>query len=233
MDVQSIRQRVDAVRESIRLACERVGRDRSEVTLVAVTKTFPPEIVSAGYDAGLRDFGENKAQEFADKFDAVGTAPGRDLRWHFIGHLQRNKIKLVAGRARMIHGVDSLRLARALQNFAERDDTAFTCLIQVNVSGEASKFGLEPGSLRDFLAEARAFDRIRFRGLMTLASPTSDVDRLRYEFRLLKQYLSDGRNTIDTLVYLSMGMSSDFEIAVEEGATHVRIGSALFGERDL
>jgi hypothetical protein len=232
MDVQLIRQRVDAVRENIRLACERAGRHEREVTLVAVTKTFRPEIVRAGYDAGLRDFGENKAQEFVDKLDAVGDVPGRDLRWHFIGHLQRNKIKLVAGRTEMIHGVDSLRLARALQDFGERDDIAFTCLIQVNVSGEASKFGLDPGALRDFLAEARAFDRIRFQGLMTLASPTADEARLRHEFRFLKQCLLDSRNTIDTMNYLSMGMTSDFAIAVEEGATHVRIGSALFGERN-
>jgi PLP dependent protein len=232
MDAEQIRRRVDQVRQRIRLACERVGRDPDGVTLVAVTKTFPEAVILSAADAGLRHIGENKPQEFARKFEAVAPVLGERLSWHFIGHLQRNKVKLVAGRAHLVHGVDSLRLAQTLNDFAEREDLLLHCLIQVNVSGEESKFGLEPSTLNRFLAEAGALERIAFDGLMTLASPTGDTIRIRKEFRLLRECLSEGRQTVDSLRYLSMGMSGDYEIAVEEGATHVRLGSALFGPRE-
>jgi len=232
MDVDLIRKRAERARERIRLACERVGRDPAEVTLVAVSKTFSEPVILAGHEAGLRHFGENKAQEFESKFEAIDPVLGDVITWHFIGHLQRNKVKLVAGRAHLIHGVDSLRLARALQDFAENEDLALRCLIQVNVSGEVSKFGLEPESLTDLLKQARAFDRISFEGLMTLASPTDDEQRLREEFGRLRACLPPARELIESMSCLSMGMSGDFEIAVEEGATHVRLGSVLFGPRE-
>lgn len=232
MDIAGIGKRIEEVRGRIRRACERAGRDPNEVTLVAVTKTFPAEAVSAAHDADVKDFGENKAQEFVEKFEAVDPATNQELRWHFIGHLQRNKIKLVVGRAHVIHGIDSVRLARALQDHAEKEDLLLKCLIQVNVSGEESKFGLDPEALAPILREVRGMDRIAWSGLMTLASPTDDEDRLRREFRLLKRCLIEARDIVDSMEHLSMGMSSDFEIAIEEGATHVRLGSVIFGDRD-
>jgi len=233
MDADLIGRRAEQVRERIRLACRRAGRDPDEITLVAVSKTFPEQVVLAAHEAGLRHFGENRAQDFATKFEAIDPLLGNDLTWHFIGHLQRNKVKLVAGRAHLIHSVDSLRLARALQDFAESEDLQLKCLLQVNVSGETSKYGLEPASLTDFLTEARAFDRISYEGMMTLASPTEDVRRLREEFTRLRTCLERGRELVESLALLSMGMSNDFEIAVEEGATHVRLGSVLFGPREV
>lgn len=232
MDVTLIQQRAIVIRERIRRACERVGRNPEEVTLVAVSKTFPESLIVAAHAAGLRHFGENKAQEFAQKVDAINAAVDGNITWHFIGHIQRNKVKLVAGRAHLIHGVDSLRLARSLQDYAERHDLKLHCLVQVNVSGESSKFGLDPSSLTEFLVQVRSFDRISVDGLMTLATPAADDARLRTDFRRLRDCLDGGRSVIKSLRYLSMGMSGDFEIAVEEGATHVRLGSMLFGQRD-
>ncbi len=231
MGDSGIEKRSDSVLSRISGACARVGRDPAEVTLIAVSKTFPEHAIREASKVGLRHFGENKAQEFAAKYDALRDELGPEVTWHFIGHLQRNKIKLVAGRADYLHGVDSLRLATALQDFAEREDLRLKCFIQVNVSGEDSKFGLPPEMLTEFVAQAKVLDRITFCGLMTLATPTSDSDRLRKEFRRLRKLRDETKNVIKTISYLSMGMTSDYEIAVEEGATHVRIGSALFGQR--
>jgi pyridoxal phosphate enzyme (YggS family) len=231
MEPTLIERRLENVQARIRSACERVGRNPDEVTLVAVTKTFPEDTILAAHRAGLRHFGENKAQEFDQKFEALNPKIGDEVTWHFIGHLQRNKVKLVAGRAHLIHGVDSPRLARALQRYAENEDLQLQCFIQLNVSGEESKFGIEPEALPEMLQEVRSLDRITFKGLMTLASPTSDEGRLRSEFKRMRAALDESRNSLESMTYLSMGMTGDFEIAVEEGATHVRIGSAIFGPR--
>lgn len=231
MVAASIGQRIDRIRDRIRLACERSGRDPSAVTLIAVSKTFPVETVLEAHAAGLNDFGENKAQEFAAKHEYVEARRPGEITWHFVGHLQRNKVKLVAGRAHLIHSLDSPRLARSLQDFAEANDAELECLVQVNVSGEESKFGLDPDRLQPFLAEVREFDRLRLKGLMTLASPVEDDARLRREFVTLRRLNEIAGNTIDSMRYLSMGMSADYELAVEEGATHLRVGTSLFGPR--
>ena len=176
----------------------------------------------AALEAGLTDFGENKVQELIAKAPLFPTA-----NWHMIGHLQRNKARQVVEHAREFHALDSLRLAKALNRHAELAERALPCFVQVNVSGEDSKFGLRPPLVDEFMAQLRDLEHLRLIGLMTLASP--NVRRVREEFRLLRSIRS--RFVHLGCQYLSMGMSGDFEIAIEEGATHVRVGSALFGPR--
>jgi len=219
---KQIIDRLSQVREALVGACQRARREENEITLIAVTKTWPPEVIHAACEAGLTDFGENKVQELATKAPLFPTQ-----NWHMIGHLQRNKARQVIVYAKEFHALDSIRLARALNRYAEEANRILPCFIQVNVSGEESKFGLVPTNVGGFLAELGEFSFIRPAGLMTLASP--DLGKVREEFRLLRSIRSKYSNLIGP--GLSMGMSGDFEIAIEEGATHVRIGSALFGLR--
>ncbi|MEM6326584.1 MAG: YggS family pyridoxal phosphate-dependent enzyme [Bacteroidota bacterium] len=220
--------RVAAVRARIQAACDRAGREASEVTLVAVTKTFGLDVLRDVLDAGVPDLGENRALEFADKADALEDR----ATWHFIGSLQRNKAREVAERADLFHALDSVRLGRELNKRARTAERVLPCLVQVNISGEDSKHGVEPEALTALLDDLAAFDHLDVRGLMGMAAPASreELDRVvRPQFaRLREQAEAIGR---DRLPLLSMGMSSDFEIAIEEGATHVRVGSALVGSR--
>jgi len=210
------------VRESISSACQRSGRNEEEVTLIAVTKTWPLEVIQAASEVGLTDFGENKVQELTSK------APLFPKKiWHMIGHLQRNKARQVVAHAHTFHALDSLRLARALNRLSAEAERVLPCFLQVNVSGEASKFGLDPEEVGLFLTEMDPFSSIQIVGLMTLASP--DLHKVRGEFQLLRRIRSQHKQLSGT--GLSMGMSGDFEIAIEEGATHIRVGSALFGPR--
>ncbi len=227
-----VRERLLRVRDRIESAARRSGRSSDEITLVAVSKTFPVEAIVRAAEAGVTDFGENKAQEFAEKVDALTGA--ETVRWHFVGHLQRNKAKLVVGRAILFHGLDSARLARAIQLAARRSGTCMDCLIQINVSDEESKFGIYPADLPRLADELSDINELKIRGLMTLASPNSDPNVVRSEFRLMSRLRDSlpGCGLTDARI-LSMGMSGDFEIAIEEGATHVRIGSAIFGPRSL
>ena len=220
--MHQISERYSQVQERIAMACIRAGRDVGEITLIAVTKTWPREIVEAALEAGLTDFGENKVQELIAKAPLFPTA-----NWHMIGHLQRNKARQVVAHAREFHALDSLRLAKALNRHAELAERVLPCFVQVNVSGEDSKFGLRPPLVDEFMAQLRDLEHLRLIGLMTLASP--NVRRVREEFRLLRSIRS--RYVHLGCQYLSMGMSGDFEIAIEEGATHVRVCSALFGPR--
>jgi len=224
-----------AVRERIAAACARAGRDPGGVTLVAVTKTHPPELVAAAAEAGLADFGENRVQELIAKSDGVpGATMGGAVRWHLIGHLQRNKAREAAARADLFHALDSTRLAAALDGAAGAAGRVLDCLVQVNVSGEGSKSGVAPDEAHALVGEASAFSHLRVVGLMTLAAPVEGADELervvRPQFQLLRRLAETYRGGA-RLDVLSMGMSGDFEVAVEEGATHVRVGSALFGAR--
>ena len=220
--MHQISERYSQVQERIAKACHRAGRDAGGVTLIAVTKTWPPEIVKAALEAGLADFGENKVQELIAKAPLFPTA-----NWHMIGHLQRNKARQVVAHAREFHALDSLRLAKTINHHAELAGRVLPCFVQVNVSGEDSKFGLRPPLVDEFMAQLRDLEYLRLVGLMTLASP--NVRKVREEFRVLRSIRS--RYVHLGCQYLSMGMSGDFEIAIEEGATHVRVGSALFGPR--
>jgi pyridoxal phosphate enzyme (YggS family) len=240
MDVQiephAVEERLEAVRERIARACQRAGRREDEVTLVGVTKTFPLEAAHAAREAGLLDFGENRVQELTEKVEALpGEYLGGDVRWHMIGHLQRNKAKDVVACADLFHALDSLRLAKELNKRARQEGRVMPCLVQVNVSGEESKFGLDPDDTRSLLDRLAPFENLRVLGLMTLAEATDDPEDVRPQFRLLRglfdAYRGGGNPRVE-MRYLSMGMSGDFEVAIEEGATHVRLGTALFGLRD-
>lgn len=235
VDAKAIQARLADVRERMAAACARAGRPASSVTLVAVSKTFPIEAVQAAYAADVRHFGENRVQDFVEKAEAMpGRLHGGDVCWHMIGHLQRNKAKDVVHHADLFEALDSPRLAKELDKRAEAEGRVVPCLVQVNVSGEASKYGLDPDETHAFLDRLAAYSGLRIRGLMTLAAPADDPEDVRPQFRLLRELFetynarSNARVTMDVL---SMGMSGDFEVAIEEGATHVRIGSAIFGPR--
>lgn len=237
--VQLIKKNLKSVRQRITSACDRTNRRPDDLTVVAVTKTFPVEIVQAGIEAGLRDFGENRVQELVAKSDAVrGKALGGEIAWHQIGPVQSNKAGDVAQRADLFHALDRRKIASRLDRFAEEANRILPCLVQVNVSGEDSKFGISPDELGPFLDDMAAFSNLKIIGLMTLAAPAANADELetivRPQFRLLADLAKehDGQHGGAELTELSMGMSGDFEIAIEEGATMIRIGSVLFGPRD-
>jgi pyridoxal phosphate enzyme (YggS family) len=222
---------VEEVRQRIATACRRAGRDPSEVRLLPITKTVPAARLRAAFAAGLAAFGENKVQEARAKAEALADLP---VTWSVVGHLQTNKARDVARFAAEFQALDSLRLAAALDRRLEIEDRTIDVLVQVNSSGEASKFGLAPEAVADFLRELPAFVRLRVRGLMTLAVFSAEAERVRGCFRLLRGIRDRLRDEAPDglgLEELSMGMSGDYEIAVEEGATTVRVGQAIFGPR--
>ena len=218
-----------AVRGRIAAAAARAGRRASDVTLVAVTKGHPLDRVREAVAAGLLDVGESRVQEALGKQAEWPAAP---VRWHLIGHLQRNKVALAVGRFALIHSLDSLRLAEALEKAAAAVGVVQEVLVEVNVAAEAQKSGVPPEDAPALVARASHLAHLRLRGLMCLAPYTPDTGVQRHVFRRLRE-LRDGLATSDVpLAVLSMGMSADFEIAVEEGATMVRLGTILFGERE-
>lgn len=229
-----IRDRHVALLERVHRACERTGRSPDEVTLVGVSKTFPPALIETAHTAGLRHFGENKVQELTTKSATYpGQHNGGNRVWHFIGHLQRNKAKDVVAHADLFHALDSLRLAKTLNQRAGQVGRRLPCLVQVNVSGEDSKFGLSPDAVRPLLEQLAPLPHLQIRGFMTLAAPTPNPESVRPQFRLLREVRDQNKQALpdQQLDYLSMGMSGDFEVAIEEGATHIRLGTALFGKR--
>lgn len=218
------------VEENVRKACQRAGRDFSEVTLIAVSKTKPVSMIEELLSLGVVDFGENKPQELKEKY---GLLP-ENLNWHMIGHLQRNKVKYVVGRACMIHSVESVRLAEAIQAEAEKQGIIMPVLAEVNMAGEESKFGLRPEETVGFIEEISGFANLRVSGLMTIAPFVKNPEENRIHFRNLYNLFIDIKSrNIDnvTMFCLSMGMTNDYEIAIEEGATMVRVGTGIFGER--
>lgn len=202
-----------------------------KITLVAVSKTKPVEDIKALYDLGHRDFGENYVQELVDK---QAQLP-KDIRWHFIGHLQSNKVKYIASFVHLIHGVDSLKLLTEINKQAEKNNRVIDCLLQVYIAQEETKFGFDETELNEFIHQLthQPFHSIRICGLMGMASFTDDMNKVRKEFQYLKTIFDKHAqlSTVCQLSTLSMGMSSDYKIAIEEGSTMVRIGSLLFGER--
>lgn len=220
----TIAANVTAVRARIAAAANRAGRDPASVTLIAVTKTFPPEVAAAVVAAGAPDLGENRVQEGVVKAEALAVN-GLTPRWHLIGHLQSNKVKAALPVFAMIHGVDSEALAQAISRRAE---SPVPILLEVNVGGEATKFGFHPDDLLTAVARVRALPNIDLRGLMTVAPPASDPSDVRPVFRRLRELAAAAE-----LPELSMGMTDDFEVAIEEGATMVRVGRALFGARPV
>lgn len=225
-----LKENLEAIRSRIRQAALRAGRNPDDILLLGVTKTVEPEIIQKSYDLGLRDFGENRVQEFIRKADIIN----RECRWHIIGRLQTNKVKYLDHRVSLIHSLDRLELAEALQARGEKIGRVWDVLVQVNVSGEETKAGLAPENLKDFVSTVAKLGNIHIKGLMTMAPYVANPEEVRWVFRELRKIAVDIQGeSIDNMnmEILSMGMSNDFEVAVEEGASIVRIGSAIFGER--
>lgn len=231
--VQDFQHNLASVRQRIDAACRRAGRDSTTVRLLPVSKTKPESVLRLAYAAGCRMMGENKPQEAYRKWEAMQDLT--DLQWSVIGHLQTNKARLVARFATEFQALDSLRVAEALERRLQAEGRSLNVLVQVNTSGEVSKYGLAPGDVPAFMRALPTFSALRVRGLMTLALFSSEAQRVRQCFillRTLRDQLRDSAPTGISLNELSMGMSGDFEIAVEEGATVVRVGQAIFGARD-
>ncbi|HUF16534.1 MAG TPA: YggS family pyridoxal phosphate-dependent enzyme [Thermoanaerobaculia bacterium] len=225
---ESMRSNLSAIEESIAAACVRAGRNRESVTLIGVSKTFPASLVDGAVSLGVRDIGENRVQELRAKVDEVQTSP----RWHLIGHIQSNKAKEAARLADVIHTVDSVHLAERLAKEADQLQKRLDVLIQVNVGGEEQKSGVSPNAAERLLSELLPLGALRVRGLMTIP-PIASPDRTRAFFAQLRD-LRDRLQTVaggDIFTELSMGMSDDFPMAIEEGATMIRVGRALFGDR--
>lgn len=219
------------VQENIRKACERSGRNPEDVTLIAVSKTKPVSDIEQIYAAGIREFGENKVQEMNDKQKVL---PG-DINWHMIGHLQRNKVKYIVDNVAMIHSVDSVRLAEEISKEAVKKNVSVDILVEVNVAKEESKFGLYTEDVSQFVEQISKLPGINIKGLMTSAPFVDNPEDNRQYFKKLKDLSVDiNAKNIDNvhMDFLSMGMTNDYVVAVEEGATHVRVGTAIFGHRD-
>ena len=226
-----IQENLTDVRERIRRACEAAGRNPDEVTLIAVSKTKPVSAIREVMEAGVKDFGENKPQELRDKYEEIG--PG--LSWHMIGHLQRNKLKYIIDKVCMIHSVDTPALAEDISAQAVKRGLVIPVLIEVNMTGEESKFGVRPEEAEAFVRAASVLPGIHIRGLMTIAPYVENPEENRVYFRRMRELSIDiARKNIDNvdMIDLSMGMTGDFETAIEEGATYVRVGTGIFGERD-
>lgn len=226
-----IKDNIAEIKSQIKESCDKAGRPVSEVTLIDVSKTKPIEMVMEAYEAGERDFGENKVQELLTKYESCP----KDIRWHMIGHLQTNKVKNIVDKAFLIHSVDSVHLAEAIQKEALKKDVHVNILIEVNIAEEESKFGLQSEELIEIVKEISTFSNVHIQGLMTVAPYTENAEENRIYFKKLKQLSVDiDAKNIDnvTMGVLSMGMSGDYHIAIEEGATYVRIGTNIFGVRN-
>lgn len=220
-----------AVEKNISAACERAGRARGDVTLIAVSKTKPIPKLTEIYEAGIRDFGENKVQELVLKQDEMP----KDIKWHMIGHLQRNKVKSVIDKVRLIHSVDSYRLAEEINIQAKKKNILVPILVEVNIAEEESKFGINEEDARQLVEEIAELQNLRIKGLMTIAPYTEDPEDNRQYFRTIRQLSVDIANkNIDnvSMNVLSMGMTGDYMVAIEEGATLVRVGTGIFGARN-
>lgn len=219
------------VEENIVNACERAGRKREEVTLIAVSKTKPVEVLQEAYDLGVRVFGENKVQELVDKYEALP----KDIQWHMIGHLQTNKVKYIIGKVEMIHSVDSLKLAQTIEKESAKKNCVTKILVEVNVAEEESKFGMHMEEVLPFVEKLSTFEHIQVCGLMTIAPFVENSEDNRKIFKNLHKLSVDimGKNVDNRNEHvLSMGMTNDYEVAIEEGATMVRVGTGIFGVRN-
>ncbi len=226
-----LRDNLYEVEERIQEACRRAGRDRSEVTLVAVSKTKPAEMLREAYDLGVRVFGENKVQEIREKYEVLP----KDIEWHMIGHLQTNKVKYIVDKVRLIHSVDSFKLAEVIEKEAEKHGRTVDVLLEVNVAEEASKFGLKTSDVLPMAEKISQLPHVNLRGLMTIAPFVENPEKNRAIFANLHElYVDIKEKNIDngTVSILYMGMTNDYEVAIEEGATMVRVGTGIFGARD-
>ncbi len=230
MSTYGIKENMKAVEEQIDAACKKAGRDRSQVTLIAVSKTKPVELLQEAYDCGCRDFGENKVQELMDKYELLP----KDIRWHMIGHLQRNKVKYIVDKVYMIHSVDSLRLAEEISKEAVKKNVTVRILIEVNVANEDTKFGTTCEEVLQLAKDIAKLPNILIKGLMTIAPYVENEEENRCYFQKLKKISVDiMKENVDNICMetLSMGMTGDYRTAVSEGATYERVGTGIFGVR--
>ncbi|MER3403781.1 MAG: YggS family pyridoxal phosphate-dependent enzyme [Chloroflexota bacterium] len=231
--VERLRANIAMVQERIARAAARAGRDPAAVTIVAVAKTFGPPMVEAAYAAGLRHFGENRVQEAEEKLGALDPTIVAGSTWHLVGHLQTNKARLAARLFQVVQSIDSLRVAQALEQGCARAGTSCNVLIQVNLARTPGQFGLPEEMVAEVARGILALPHLRLRGLMTIAPQVEDAEQVRPHFRRLRELAEQLRRQLPQASWdvLSMGMTEDFEVAVEEGATMVRLGRAIFGER--
>lgn len=226
-----LKENLEQVEKNIQMACEKAGRDRSEVTLIAVSKTKPIDDLMEVYDAGIRTFGENKVQEMCDKMEKMPE----DVKWHMIGHLQRNKVKYIVDKVALIHSVDSYRLAEEINIQAKKRGIVVPILVEVNIAHEETKFGVTKEDAIELVRQIAALDGIQIKGLMTIAPYVVDSEENRPFFRKIKDLSVDiMQQNIDNVCMdiISMGMTGDYQVAIEEGATMVRVGTGIFGKRD-
>ncbi len=229
-EVGTIEDAIKAVSQRIAAACERAGRNPEEVTLIAVSKTMPVEAIREAMACGVIEYGENRPQELRDK-QAVITEP---LHWHMIGSLQTNKLKYVIGKTVLIHSVDSFSLAQAIEEASAKKDVITEILLEINIAGEKSKHGISPEETEELARRISGLSHVKIRGLMTVAPYTENAEENRIYFKKMKQLMVDiNSKNIDNVYMdvLSMGMTGDYEVAVEEGATLVRVGTGIFGHR--
>ena len=226
-----LKENLANVEKNIEQACKNAGRSRDEVTLIAVSKTKPVEMLQEIYDENIRDFGENKVQELCSKMEQLPS----DIRWHMIGHLQRNKVKYIVGKVELIHSVDTYRLAEEINIQAKKQNVIVPILVEANIAHEESKFGISAEDAILLVEEISKLENIRIKGLMTIAPYVENPEDNRLYFRKIKQLSVDITNkNIDNVFMeiLSMGMTGDYMVAIEEGATMVRVGTGIFGERN-
>lgn len=227
----TIKQNLDNIYSRIKTAAEKSGRKAEDIKLIAVTKTVAVERIKSVDEYGVLDFGENRVQELLEKNDKFHDS----IKWHLIGHLQTNKVKYIIDKVHMIHSVDSIELAREINNRAAKAGRKMDILLQVNVSGEETKFGIKPEEVDEYISMVSQMSNVTIRGFMTIAPYAENPEEIRPVFKNLYDiYIDIKRKKIDNVYmdYLSMGMSNDFEIAIEEGANLVRIGTGIFGKRD-
>jgi hypothetical protein len=226
----SIEKNVDKILQNIKKACDSSNRNEDDITLIAVTKTVDVDVMSEARKLDLKNFGENKPQELVRKFEFFD----KETRWHMIGHLQRNKVKYIIDKVELIHSLDNVKLAEEIQKQSVKHDKVADVLIEINIGNEISKHGISPEELFDFVDKVRGLKNLRIKGLMTVAPYMTDSEDVRPYMKKMKSLFDElkemkGDNIdVDTL---SMGMSNDYKIAIEEGATMLRIGSSIFGER--
>ena len=226
-----IQENLEFVKSMIHNACQESKRKEPEITLIAVSKTKPLSMLEAAYQCGCRDFGENKVQELLEKAEVLP----KDIRWHMIGHLQRNKVKYIIGKTALIHSVDSVRLAQEISKEAGKKEITVSILIEVNIGSEESKYGVAPEQAEELIREISQFPYLKIEGFMAVAPYTEDAESNRQYFERLRDLSVDIKSKNIDNVYmdvLSMGMSGDYAVAIQEGATMVRVGTGIFGERD-
>lgn len=231
MSLSFLKENYENVLNNVKSACESAGRATEDVTLIAVSKTKPVEMLQEVYNCGCRDFGENKVQEIMDKYDQLPS----DIRWHMIGHLQTNKVKYIVDKVYMIHSVDSIKLAKEISKEALKKNVTVKVLLEVNVANEETKFGLLTEEVLDFYKQVIDLPGLKVCGLMTIAPYVENPEENRQYFVSLKQLMVDmTQEKTDNISVkeLSMGMSGDYKVAIEEGATFVRVGTSIFGQRN-